>query len=80
MDILPLLHEPRAYPFDFSHDPPHVGLANTNYPIERETFATFQRDLRLTASTEDMHVRRAMIICEDHKPEAESSMHRHHVI
>jgi hypothetical protein len=27
-----------------------------------------------------MHVRRTMIICEDHKPEAESSMHRHHAI
>jgi hypothetical protein len=59
------------------HDPTKVAPPNADNPVET-SLQSFQPNLRFAALAEHMHVRRAVIVNENHEPETMSTMDRDH--
>jgi hypothetical protein len=72
--------KPVALSFHFAEDTAQIAARDTGGPVEAQSFRPVERDLRLATLLDDMNMRRAVIVHEDHEAVAEGTMDRYHRI
>jgi hypothetical protein len=76
MNLVPLFHQQIALRLNFLQDASQIRLLEAGAPEKRDGI---KRQFRLSSLTENMHVRRVMIIGEDHISAAMRVMNRDHL-
>jgi hypothetical protein len=78
MNRSPPCEQPFALAPRLLHDATQISAADASDPIQRYACWPSQDDLRFAAMPEHMHVRRAVVVGEDHESKAVSAVNGHH--
>jgi hypothetical protein len=78
MNFVPSCEQPPALVLYFLHDATQIAAADADEPIQLYARRPSQDNSRLAALSEHVHMRRTVIVGENHEPEAMGTVNGHH--